>query len=97
MSDPQLMSYFKFDDADLQANRNGQLTEKQKGRLVKENRRDKTWSVIGGGFLSSSACLAWSSPSRRGWRIRIGDSESALDLALVVSGRSSGAELATSS
>ena len=42
MSDSQLMSYFKFDAADLQANRNGQLTEKQKGRLVKEDKRDKT-------------------------------------------------------
>jgi hypothetical protein len=51
MSDQQLMNYFKFDEADLQANRNGQLTEKQKGRLVKEDKRDKTWSVVGGGFL----------------------------------------------
>ena len=57
MTDQQLMSYFKFDEADLQANRNGQFTEKQKGRLVKEDKRDKTWSVIGGGFLSSSAWL----------------------------------------
>ena len=33
MSDPQLMSYFKFDEADLQANRNGQFTDKQKARI----------------------------------------------------------------
>jgi len=41
------MSYFKFDEADLQANQNGQLTEKQKGRLVKEDKRIKrgVWSV----------------------------------------------------
>jgi hypothetical protein len=51
MSDPQLMSYFKFDEADLQANRNGQFTDKQKARIVKEDKRNKTWSVIGGGFL----------------------------------------------
>jgi hypothetical protein len=51
LTDQQLMSYFKFDQADLQANRNGQFTEKQKSRLVKEDRRDRTWSVIGGGFL----------------------------------------------
>ncbi|MGA7193471.1 MAG: hypothetical protein WBW94_07545 [Anaerolineales bacterium] len=51
MSDPQLMNYFNFNEADLQANRNGQLTEKQKGRLVKEDKRDRTGSIIGGGFL----------------------------------------------
>jgi hypothetical protein len=51
MQDQKLMDHFKFDESDLQANRNGQLTEKQKGRLVKEDKRDKTWSVIGGGFL----------------------------------------------
>ena len=51
MSDPQLMSYFKFDEADLQANRNGQFTDKQKARLVKEDKRDRTGSIIGGGFL----------------------------------------------
>ncbi|MFZ1042052.1 MAG: hypothetical protein WCA79_21260 [Anaerolineales bacterium] len=51
MIDPQLMSYFKFDEADLQANRNGQFTDKQKARIVKEDKRNKTWSVIGGGFL----------------------------------------------
>ena len=51
MSDPQLMNYFKFDEADLQANQNGQFTDKQKSRLVKEDKRDKTWSVFGGGFL----------------------------------------------
>ena len=51
MSDPQLMSYFNFDETDLQANRSGQLTEKQKGGLVKEDKRDRTGSIIGGGFL----------------------------------------------
>ena len=51
MGDSHLMNYFKFDEADLAANRNGQLTDKQKSRLIKEDRRDRTWSVVGGGFL----------------------------------------------
>ncbi len=51
MSDEALKQYFKFDDADLQANRNGQFTEKQKARLVKEDKRDRTGSILGGGFL----------------------------------------------
>jgi hypothetical protein len=51
MLDQQLMNYFNFDAADLQANRNGQFTDKQKARLVKEDRRDRTWSIVGGGFL----------------------------------------------
>src|SRR6202142_740613 len=51
MSDPQLISYFNFDEADLAANRNGQFTDKQKARLVKEDKRDRTGSIIGGGFL----------------------------------------------
>jgi hypothetical protein len=35
MSEQQLMNYFKFDAADLQANQSGQITEKQKARMVK--------------------------------------------------------------
>ena len=33
MTDDKLMVYFKFDNNDLQANRTGQVTEKQKARL----------------------------------------------------------------
>jgi hypothetical protein len=51
MSDQQLMEYFKFDAGDLQANRSGQFTDKQKARLVKEDKSDRTGSIIGGGFL----------------------------------------------
>jgi hypothetical protein len=51
VSDSSLMNYFKFDEADLAANRNGQLTDQQKSRLVREDKRDRTWSVVGGGFL----------------------------------------------
>jgi len=71
MSDPQLMSYFKFDEADLQANRNGQLTEKQKGRLVKEDKRDKTWSVVGG-RISSPHRSSWLGHRHRGGNRRSG-------------------------
>jgi hypothetical protein len=38
MDDQKLKDYFKFDDADLQANRNGQITEKQKARVLKRDR-----------------------------------------------------------
>ena len=48
MQEQKLMNYFKFDEADLQANRNGQFTDKQKARLVKEDKRDRTGSIIGG-------------------------------------------------
>ena len=51
MEDQKLMKYLKFDEYDLQANRMGQLTEKQRVRLVKENKREKTQSWFVGGFL----------------------------------------------
>ncbi|MCL4529616.1 MAG: hypothetical protein M1282_09390 [Chloroflexi bacterium] len=57
MNNEKLKEYFKFDDADLQANRNGQFTEKQKARLVKEDKRDRTGSIIGGGFLMLIALI----------------------------------------
>ena len=46
-----LQEYFKFDASDLQANRNGQFTEKQKARLAKEDKSDKTGSLVWGGVL----------------------------------------------
>jgi hypothetical protein len=39
MSDQELMNYFTFDESDLQANRNGQISEQQKVRVLK---RDKS-------------------------------------------------------
>lgn len=51
MVDPQLMSYFQFDQADLDANRNGQFTDKQKTRIFTEDKSSRTWSRVGGFFL----------------------------------------------
>jgi hypothetical protein len=36
MPDQALMNYFKFDESDLQANRNGEISEKQKERVSKK-------------------------------------------------------------
>ena len=46
MEDQKLKTYFKFDDADLQANRMGQFSAKQKARLASENKSGAIWSLI---------------------------------------------------
>ena len=50
MEEQQLMEYFKFDASDLNANRNGTLTEKQKTRLnaeLREARKSRTrWAYF---------------------------------------------------
>jgi hypothetical protein len=51
MAGEQLMTYFKFSEADLAANKQGQFTDSQKARLVKEDRSDRTGSIIWGGLL----------------------------------------------
>ena len=38
MEEPKLKAYFQFDESDLQANRNGQFTEKQKTRMAKDEK-----------------------------------------------------------
>jgi hypothetical protein len=38
MSEQELMQFFEFDQSDLQANQAGQISEKQKARVVKANR-----------------------------------------------------------
>jgi hypothetical protein len=48
MQDQKLMEYFKFDEADVEANRNGQFTDKQKAVLIEENKNDNILRVIGG-------------------------------------------------
>lgn len=51
MTDQKLMDYFKFDEADLQANRSGQFTEAQKKYLSTESKYDKGANLIAGIFL----------------------------------------------
>jgi hypothetical protein len=51
MQDQKLMDCFKFDEADLESNRMGQFTTKQKTRLVKENKQEKTQGWFVGGFF----------------------------------------------
>ncbi len=48
MSDQALHERFKFDEADLNANRNGRLSDKQKQRLVKENKSSKISGAVAG-------------------------------------------------
>jgi len=47
MQDQKLMNYFKFDAADLQANQSGQVTEKQKARMIKDS---KSGGIFGNPF-----------------------------------------------
>jgi hypothetical protein len=51
VEDQKLQDYFKFNEADLQANRRGLLTDKQKARFVADNNYYKKWSLIGGIIL----------------------------------------------
>src|SRR4029453_6186338 len=39
IEDKKLREYFKFDDADLDANRKGQFSEKQRMRLIEADRK----------------------------------------------------------
>ena len=48
MDDQALQDYFKFDAADLDANRNGKLSEKQQQKLVQEKTSSKKWGTWGG-------------------------------------------------
>jgi hypothetical protein len=79
MIDQQLMDYFKFDQADLNANENGQFTEKQKVRIFKEDKSGRRWSRIGGiGLLLiaamgfGGAVLGWIADPDWGFRIGFG-------------------------
>ncbi len=48
MSVTELMHYFNFDNADLEANRNGQLSQKQRDRLQGERRTFKNSARVVG-------------------------------------------------
>jgi hypothetical protein len=51
MNDPQLMNLLKFDESDLQTNRNRRLSEKQKARLIKNEKGEKGRAVGMGVFI----------------------------------------------
>ena len=57
MADQQLMSAFKFTEAELQTNRNGLLTEKQQSDLAEDSKYNKIFGVIGGIFLFGLAVV----------------------------------------
>lgn len=57
MGDQQLMKHFDFDESELQANRNGRLSEKQKARLQKQETRKKRGSLALGAFYLFIAIL----------------------------------------
>ena len=57
MADQQLMSAFKFTEADLQANRSGQLTQKQQSDLAEDSKYNKIFGIIGGFFLFGLAAV----------------------------------------
>ena len=46
MPDDKLMTYFKFDESDLQANRDGRLSEKQTHQLAALDRSDRIGRVV---------------------------------------------------
>jgi hypothetical protein len=75
----QLMNYFKFDAADLEANRNGQFTDKQRVRLAAQDKSSKSWSLVGGLGLMliaviglGAAIAGWIGDSDWGFRIGFG-------------------------
>ncbi len=79
MEDEKLEAYFKFDDDDLQANRMGQFTEKQKARLALEDKSNRKGSLgCGIGLLLiaaiglAGAIAGWIGDSDWGFRIGFG-------------------------
>ena len=59
MIDQQLANYFKFDQADLIANQNGQFTDKQKTRIFKEDTSGRTWSRVAAVVLIGIAAIGF--------------------------------------
>jgi hypothetical protein len=51
MVDQKLKDYFKFDEADLSANQNGQFTEKQTARILKGDKSNRIGDNIGAYIL----------------------------------------------
>ncbi len=48
MEDQALKNYFHFDEGDLQANRNGQLSDRQRQMMLAGQKSDRRWSLVGG-------------------------------------------------
>ncbi len=65
MSTPQLMEHFAFNLVDLEANRNGQLSEIQQARIQAEQKSFRRWtlfiglSLIGGSLVFMTLFLSW--------------------------------------
>jgi hypothetical protein len=57
MDDQGVRDYFNFDDADLIANRNGKLSEKQRKKLVKADKDAKKYSLPGALFFFAIASI----------------------------------------
>ncbi len=85
MIDQSLMNYFKFDDTDLQANRDGRFSEKQKNRLSKSQQDWKkgnlNWGLVlvalGVGIPAAILILSWVFSSA-------GDAQPHLDLGSII-------------
>jgi hypothetical protein len=63
MEDQKLMKYFQFDAADLQANRSGRVTDRQKARMIKEAKPGITgnffsYVLLGIGLIGVVAAVA---------------------------------------
>jgi hypothetical protein len=56
MSELELMKLLKYDDADLAANRLGQLTQKQRNLLDDKAKKDKNFYIIIGVVIALVAC-----------------------------------------
>ena len=54
----KLKDFYDFDDADLQANRGGKMSEKQTQMIANRNRVFRLVGIIGGGFFILIAVLA---------------------------------------
>lgn len=79
MADQQLMDYFKFDTDDLQANEKGEFSDKQRLRLIQEDKSSRKWRMIGGFGLMlialiglGGAILAVTQDSDLGFQIGFG-------------------------
>ena len=54
----KLQDFYEFDDADLEANRNGRMTDKQTQMMAIRNRNFRRIGYLGGGFFLFIALLA---------------------------------------